>query len=174
MKVKVKKLVSNAVTPSYAKNGDMGMDIVATSVEYDHSIDCYVYHTGLSFEVPEGYGMLIFPRSSNRKRDCYLPNSVGVLDSGYRGELLFCFKDRNSLYMKTAIKGILALAAETSVEKAMDTVENECINLKYAPYEVGDKIGQIIIIPYPQITFEESDTLSDSDRGKGGFGSTGK
>lgn len=82
MIVKIKKLNDNAKIPQYAHPGvDMGMDIVATSIEYKEDIDCYVYHTGLAFEVPEGYGMLIFPRSSNRKTDAYLSNSVGVLDS---------------------------------------------------------------------------------------------
>jgi dUTP pyrophosphatase len=41
-------------------------------------------------------------------------------------------------------------------------------------YEVGDRIGQIMIIPHPNITLIESDDLSDSERGDGGIGSTGK
>lgn len=79
--VKIKKLVDNAVIPSYAHPGDAGMDITCTSIEYDDNNDCIMYHTGLAFEVPKGYVMLIFPRSSNRKTNFYLTNSVGVLDS---------------------------------------------------------------------------------------------
>lgn len=82
MKLKVKKLSKDAVIPTYAHLGtDMGMDITATSVEYDAILDRFIYHTGLAFEVPKGYGMLIFPRSSNSKTEAYLTNSVGILDS---------------------------------------------------------------------------------------------
>ena len=147
MNIKIKKLNDNAVIPSYAKNGDMGMDVTAISIEYDKKIDCYIYHTGLAFEIPEGYGMLIFPRSSNRKTNYYLANSVGVLDSGYRGELLICFKNRDSI---------------------MCTFEST------PPYLVGDRVAQIMILPYPKIEFIESEELSDSERKDGGFGSTNK
>lgn len=143
MKVKIKKLNENAVIPQYAHPGvDMGMDITATSVEFDYKNQCFVYHTGLAFEVPEGYGMLIFPRSSNRKTEAYLANHVGILDSSYRGELMLMYKNRD---------------ADNHVQ----------------PYNIGDRIGQIVIIPYPQIEFEEVDELSKTERGEGGFGSTG-
>ncbi|MFH1521623.1 MAG: dUTP diphosphatase [archaeon] len=90
IKIKVKKLKENAVVPKYAHEGDAGMDVVAISKRVT---DKFVeYGTGLSFEVPEGYVMLIFPRSSVSKKDLVLANSVGVLDSGYRGELLIRFR----------------------------------------------------------------------------------
>lgn len=144
--VKIKKLVDNAVIPSYAHPGDAGMDITATSVEYDSKNDCFMYHTGLAFEVPKGYVMLIFPRSSNRKTNYYLTNHVGVLDSGYRGELMMAYKCRDREHYDRTIP----------------------------PYAVGDRIGQIMILPYPLIRFIESDELSETERGTGGFGSTGK
>lgn len=80
MLVNIKKLVPEAVIPTYAKEGDAGMDLVATSV--DHSNEHYIeYGTGLAVEIPEGYVGLIFPRSSNSKKDLQLCNSVGVIDS---------------------------------------------------------------------------------------------
>ena len=142
MKVKIKRLDSNAKIPTYANPGDAGMDIYATSMKFTE--DYIEYGTGLSFEVPEGYVMLIFPRSSISNKDLVLTNSVGVLDSGYRGELRFRFK-------KLKEPGKLRM------------------NL----YNPGDKIGQIMIIPYPTIEFEEVESLSDSVRGVGGFGSSG-
>lgn len=191
LKVKIKKLVETAVIPTYAKHGDMGMDLTATSVEYDKEKDCFVYHTGLAFEVPEGYGMLIFPRSSNRKTDSYMTNHVGILDSGYRGELLICFKNRDSrgtLLNRYRTDCFMEAVANNNKQeitayayKAI-TVSNAIINndvelnkfiMKFAPYKVGDRIAQIVIIPYPKITFEEADELSDSERGTGGHGSTG-
>lgn len=142
MNIKIKKLVPNAVIPTYAHVGDAGMDVTAVSVDYDRKNQCYMYHTGLAFEVPTGHVMLIFPRSSNRKTEYYLTNSVGVLDSGYRGELMLAFKARD--YGNTEM-----------------------------PYKVGERIGQIMILPYPSIMFTEVDELSNTERGEGGFGSTG-
>lgn len=142
MKVKIKRLDSNAKIPTYANPGDAGMDIYATSMKFTE--DYIEYGTGLSFEVPEGYVMLIFPRSSISNKDLVLTNSVGVLDSGYRGELRFRFKKLK-----------------------------EPGKLRMDLYNPGDKIGQIMIIPYPTIEFEEVESLSDSVRGVGGFGSSG-
>ena len=145
MKVNVKKLDSNAVLPTYAKHGDAGMDLTATSKSYDeHGNVCY--GTSLAFEIPAGYVGLLFPRSSNTKKDLILGNSVGVIDSGYRGEVVFKFRP--------------VMPLERDIE--------------FGPreYNLGDRIGQIIILPYPQIEFNLVDELSTTDRGVGGFGST--
>ncbi len=147
MKVNVKKLDSNAVLPTYAKHGDAGMDLTATSKSYDEHGNV-VYGTSLAFEIPAGYVGLLFPRSSNTKKDLILGNSVGVIDSGYRGEVVFKFK--------------------SAVNNDHDYVYG------LEEYNVGDRIGQIIIMPYPQIEFNLSDELSTTDRGTGGFGSTDK
>jgi len=143
MIVKIKKLNENAVIPSYAKNGDAGMDLVATSIisETDTQI---TFGIGLALEIPFGFVGLIFPRSSVRKTRLMLSNCVGVVDSGYRGELQATFNKVN----------------QNSI------ADND--------YKVGDRIAQIMIIPYPPIEFEEADELSDTERGEGGFGSTGK
>lgn len=81
MEVKIKKLHENAVIPAYAKPGDAGLDLIAVSYNYNQSIDCHVYGTGIAVEIPEGYVGLIYPRSSNRKTDAYMCNHVGVIDS---------------------------------------------------------------------------------------------
>jgi dUTP pyrophosphatase len=141
MKVKIKKLNENAVIPSYAKDGDAGMDLVATRIISNTTFDVS-YGTDLAMEIPNGFVGLVFPRSSIRKYELALSNSVGVIDSGYRGELQATFKKTN---------GLDSLA-----------------------YKVGDRIAQIIIIPYPPIEFDEVAELSDTERGEGGFGSTGK
>ncbi|HEY5235416.1 MAG TPA: hypothetical protein VIJ14_04485, partial [Rhabdochlamydiaceae bacterium] len=98
MKVKFKKLSEDAILPSYAKPGDAGMDITATSDgifnrSEEGDLWYYVeYKTSLSVEIPEGYIGLIFPRSSISKSALVLANSIGVIDSGYRGEIGFRFK----------------------------------------------------------------------------------
>ena len=157
MKVNVKKLDSNAVLPTYAKHGDAGMDLTATSKSYDEHGNV-VYGTSLAFEIPAGYVGLLFPRSSNTKKDLILGNSVGVIDSGYRGEVVFKFKP-----------SIEFVAHEFAVNQ-------KCGNMPHIhdEYEIGDRIGQIIIMPYPQIEFNLVDELSETDRGVGGFGSTDK
>ena len=137
VQIKIKKLNPEAVIPKYAHSGDAGMDVYAvTKKETEKFIE---YSTGLAFEIPEQYVMLIFPRSSITNKDLMLKNSVGVLDSTYRGELILRFNKFGN--------------------------EN---------YEIKEKIGQIIIIPYPNIEFEEVNELSETARGDGGFGSTGK
>lgn len=142
MDVKIKKLDKKAVLPKYANVGDAGMDLTATSKWYDDDNNV-CYGTGIAMEIPKGYVGLVFPRSSNAKQDLILSNGVGVIDSGYRGEIMFKFK----------------LVEDRHLAK---------------DYNVGDRVGQIIIIPYPKIEFVEVSELSETDRGNGGYGSSGK
>jgi dUTP pyrophosphatase len=144
MKVNIKKVHPNAVIPSYAKSGDAGMDLVATSI-IGETLGSITYGLGIALEIPEGFVGLVFPRSSIRKTNLQLSNSVGVIDSGYRGELQATFNK---------VQGI-------------DNVERE-------NYKIGDRVCQIIIIPFPPIELNEVNELSNTERGEGGFGSTGK
>ena len=137
MKVRIKRLHPDAVIPSYAKAGDAGMDLTAVSAK--RAWDIVTYKTGLAIEIPEGYVGLLFPRSSVYKTSMALSNCVGVIDSGYRGEIMLKFRSITS---------------------------DNC-------YKVGDRIGQLIIMPYPQVELEEVEDLSSTDRGSGGYGSTG-
>jgi len=85
MKLKIKKLKEEASIPFYAKEGDAGMDLTALTVVRNSKY--FEYGTGLAFEIPKGYVGLVFPRSSISNTDHFLRNSVGVIDSGYRGEV---------------------------------------------------------------------------------------
>ena len=147
MKVKIKKLNEGAIVPSYSKQGDAGMDLTAISISKDN-VGNITYHTGLAIEIPEGYVGLLFPRSSISKKQQFLTNSVGVIDSGYRGEIMAKFKPVMGTY-----------------DTILDLFESN-------EYQVGDRIAQLIILPYPQIEFEEVEELSETERGYGGFGST--
>lgn len=140
MKVKVKKLHPNAIIPNYAREGDAGMDLTITTIEAENGIDI-TYGFGIAIQIPEDHVGLIFPRSSIRKKDILLSNSVGVIDSGYRGEIQATFKKTDGF----------------NSDK----------------YRVGDRAAQIIILPIPYIEYCEVDELSTTDRGIGGFGSTG-
>lgn len=141
MNINIERLHVDAVIPVYAKDGDAGLDLTAVSKkivdEKDHG---YIsYGTGLAMEIPKGFVGLIFPRSSISKTGLLLANAVGVVDSGYRGEIECRFK---------------------FISGAKD-------------YAVGDKVAQLIVIPIPSVDFTLVEKLSDSDRGTGGFGSTG-
>jgi dUTP pyrophosphatase len=141
--VKIKRLKPNAVIPTYAKDGDAGMDLVATSVISETHTQI-TYGLGIALEIPNGFVGLVFPRSSIRKTRLQLSNSVGVIDSGYRGEL------------------------QATFNKIITTIENQKND-----YKVGDRVAQIMIIPHPSIDFQEVEYLSNTQRGEGGFGSTG-
>ena len=158
MKVNIKKLHPDAVIPAYAKTGDAGMDLTAVSVTHD-DFGNICYGTGLAFEIPEGYVGLVLPRSSNCKKDIILTNCVGVIDSGYRGEVSFKFKP--------LINHVEKVYVDDGEFLVMPTYNN-------STYKVGDRIGQIIIMPYPQIEFEEVEELSETERGTQGYGSSGE
>jgi dUTP pyrophosphatase len=85
MKIKFKKLNERASIPFYAKDGDAGMDLISTKLTRTGRY--YEYGTDLAMQIPSGYAGLLFPRSSISNTDHYLRNSVGVIDSGYRGEI---------------------------------------------------------------------------------------
>jgi dUTP pyrophosphatase len=174
MKVKIKRLHENAVIPKYAIEGDAGMDLTATEVFYEEDTDTITYKTGIALEIPEGHVGLIFPRSSISKKDILLSNSVGVIDSLYRGEIMFKFKvlaEYWEIENEKSFKQDLELGQFNFYNSAENEEFNFCNSIK--TYAVGDRIGQIIIIPYPKIEFEEVEDLSTTERGTGGYGSTG-
>jgi len=139
IEIKFKKLCAEAVMPTKAHQSDAGADLTATSKKWDDEKQCWIYGTGIATEIPEGYVGLVFPRSSIRKYGLALANSIGVIDSGYRGEIMCSFKPTGSC----------------------------------PTYNVGDKVAQMIIMPYPVVNYVEVTELSDSERGEGGHGSTG-
>jgi len=87
LKVRFKKLVKHAFVPEYAKPGDAGLDLVAIDSYKNHDYKYIEYGTGLAVKIPEGYVGLLYPRSSISKTSHTLANSVGVIDSGYTGEI---------------------------------------------------------------------------------------
>lgn len=184
IEIKIKKMSENAVIPKYAIDGDVGMDLTAIDVEYDEEKDMYIYHTGISIESPKHYGVLIFPRSSNRNTDAYICNHVPVIDTAvYRGEIMICFKNRDSLNQIALKEEMDELLTSLQVYRDPSDAVDEAYKayykakedpMKYAPYKVGDRICQMMLIPYPNVLFKETNELSKTERGEKGFGSTGK
>ena len=153
MKVHIKKLEPSAVIPTKARTGDAGLDLVATSVT---ETDMYIeYGTGLAISVPENHGGFILPRSSISKYDLLLCNSVGLIDPNYSGEIKLRFK-------------------KTAQETGSFTIgQYELPGHKATVYKIGDRIGQLLILPVPEIEFEEVEELEQTNRGENGFGSSG-
>lgn len=162
MEVKIKKLHPEAVIPSYSKEGDAGLDLTAVDLTVNQDEGTCTYHIGLAVEIPEGYVGYIFPRSSISKMGCRLSNCVGVIDSGYRGELM--------VKMDVAPIVIVELVADNIENLEFENSNFEAPN----PYKKGDRVAQLVIMPYPKVQFVEVEELDSTDRGEGGFGSTGK
>ena len=139
MKVKIKMLYPDAIPPKYAHPGDACADVYSFSVTADQN-DNIVIGLGFAIEIPDGHVGLLFPRSSIAKTSHSFRNSVGVIDSGYRGELMIKLSSQFG-------KG---------------------------SYTINERVGQLMILPYPKVDFEQVDKLSNTARGTGGFGSTGK
>lgn len=193
MKVKIKKLNENAVIPTKAHPTDAGFDLVATSRVFDKEGNV-TYGTGLAFEIPEGYAGLLFPRSSISKKDLMLSNGVGVIDSHFRGEVMAKFKPALVVANRPECGGIGEVDGELTEEDYHGSDETEWDTQEvtfhgrdesypdnfggevYPPrmYEVGDRIAQLVIMPVPGFEFEEAEELSATDRGTGGYGSTGR
>jgi len=147
MKILFKKLVQEAQKPKFGKPGDAGADLTATSQtihddDYYHTI---VYGTGIAVEIPEGMVGLVFPRSSIRDKNLIMSNSVGVIDSGYRGEIMVTFN-------------VIDPKLEMNVPNR---------------YDVGDRIAQLVIMPVPLVQYTEVEELSETERNTSGHGSTG-
>lgn len=127
--------------PAYAHEGDAGMDIRASESAIIHKGEYKVVHTGLHIECPEGHVAYVMPRSGLAvKNGITVLNAPGVVDSGYRGEIVV-----------------------------------PLINLGRETFEVspGDRIAQLIISPYTKVKPYNVTSLSDSERGSDGLGSTG-
>lgn len=163
MEVKIKRIHPDAVIPKYSKPGDAGMDLVATGILLKD--DIITYYTGLQVEIPEGYVGLIVPRSSIYKQDLMLANHIGIIDSGYRGEILCKFR-LTALCMEHVSNNRYLIR---DYELDLETGSYKNIHT----YKIGDRVAQLIIIPYPLIEFKEVDVLKESNRGTGGFGHTG-
>ncbi len=143
MELKFKKLREDAVLPSYAHDGDAGLDLsnIGFTQEFDRSGKMVlVYHTGLAVEIPEGHVGLIFCRSSIAEKSLNMTNCVGVIDHGYTGEVTVKFKITTD---------------------ALPTI-----------YKEGEKIAQLIVLPYPKMEPTFVEDIVAGERGENGYGST--
>ena len=149
--LKVKKLHPDAVVPKLATPGAACFDLHAIDVSHQVLLPGRPtkVRTGLAFEVPPGYALMVYSRSGHGfKSNTRLSNCVGVIDSDYRGEVMV------SLYRDDSVNDHFSAASAMKIHS-------------------GDRVAQAMLIPVPAVAFEEVNVLSSTDRGTGGFGSTG-
>lgn len=188
--------------PTYGKEGDACMDMYPIYCEWDRNKDRWIYHTGLAFAIGNDTGyttilekqelpneMELRPRSNLTKSDFYVPNAPGTLDWGYRGELIMVFKNRTSADLLQGISTIITAIDKLAMrcgangeikqytQFARKQLNDVLVSVNTPPYKCDgiDRCAQLIIRGAERIQWEEVKTieeLGDSERGKGGFGST--
>lgn len=172
------------ILPTYGKEGDSCMDIYPIYCERDTDRDRIIYHTGLAFnvggtkDVPNE--MEIRPRSNLTKSNWYIPNAPATLDFGYRGELLVIMKNRTSIKVLKLFKCIRTdVPLKNNTRQVFDAIYSELYkDINNIPYQCNgeDRCCQLKINESVRVEWDEVnsvDELGASERGAGGFGSTG-
>ncbi|MGI0534970.1 dUTP diphosphatase [Bacillus pfraonensis] len=157
LRVKIKRLNESVEIPKYAREFDAGFDLVAAEDVIINPGETKVIPTGLAFEIPPGYELQVRPRSGI-SRKTFLRVVLGTVDSGFRGEV-------GVIVSNTSYLG-------NSITLGINDEHGICASVKYE-IKKGDRIAQGVIAPVETAHFVEVDKLSESERGKGGFGSTG-
>lgn len=152
MFIKIKKLHPDAVIPTYGTDGAGAFDIYTVEDGTLHPGGNLVLSTGLAVEIPPGFALMIYSRSGHGfNNNIKLANATGIVDSDFRGKILIKLEMFYDEHYKSSS---IVVPPSYSVKK-------------------GDRIAQGIILPVPRIQFIETETLSETERGTGGFGSTG-
>lgn len=151
IQVKIKLTHHNAKLPTKGSEHAGAWDVYAADIKRIRR-DWFEVDLGFSLEFSDRFRVMLQPRSSITKTDLVQQNAPGIGDSDYRGSYKFIFK-------------VLP-----------DEVNKLTGALRYCsfPYSIGDRVGQIYLEEIMPISFEQVDELSDTERGEGGFGSTGK
>nr|WGD61859.1 deoxyuridine 5'-triphosphate nucleotidohydrolase [Bacillus subtilis]WGD72261.1 deoxyuridine 5'-triphosphate nucleotidohydrolase [Bacillus subtilis]WGD74955.1 deoxyuridine 5'-triphosphate nucleotidohydrolase [Bacillus subtilis] len=170
MNVNIKRLSPDAQTPTYAHATDAGFDLVAAADVIIEPGATACVPTGLAFEIPEGYEMQIRPRSGITLKT-KLRVRLGTVDAGYRGEVGVIVDNINR---DTDVEEDFLIDISDNIVSAHDYL-GAWDNFDRGSYIIrkGDRLAQAVIKPVEQAVFTEVDALGDSDRGAGGFGSSG-
>ena len=148
MKIGFKKVHPDAKLPSYAHEGDAGMDVYAVEDVVLQPFQATLVSTGLVADIPIGYEIQVRPRSGLATKGVTVWNSPGTVDSGYRGEI-----------------GIIMMYV---------TPFNDETKIRYFDIKKGDRIAQLVVAPVTPCEVVEVSAVGETDRGEGGFGSTGR
>ena len=144
MKILFRKLHPEAQVPQYQTSGSAGLDLHA---RISHEI---YLQPGVRFTCPTGVAI--------------------ELPEGFEAQV----RPRSGLAIKHGVTLVNGIGCVDSDYRGEIMFKFRALKLFPKEYLIGDRIGQIIILPYPAVQFIESDELSSTERGEGGFGSTGK
>nr|WP_181349482.1 deoxyuridine 5'-triphosphate nucleotidohydrolase [Thalassobacillus sp. CUG 92003] len=168
-RVKIRKLHPDAIIPTYAHEGDAGADLYAVEDTVIEPGDTAVIKTGISVELPAGYEWQIRPRSGiSARTKLRVANAPGTVDFGFKGEVGVIMDNVAQDHDFPTTEDIVLYTDGISSRMAKDD-EVDC------SYHIrkGERIAQAILAPVASATFVEVDTLDESDRGEGGYGSSG-
>ncbi len=144
MKIKIKKIHPDAKLPIYSTVGSACFDFFCIEDAVLYKDRAKIIRTGIQVEIPEKHVLMLFSRSGHGfKNNIRLSNCVGIIDSDFRSEIM-----------------IKLIQDENMTAESFNVIS-------------GDRIAQGLILPYPEISFEIVDELTNTERGEGGFGSTG-
>lgn len=184
MKLKIKKLRPNTPTPTRSHESDTGLDLYAVEIE-KVTEDVYMFKTGIAVEPSQGYYCEVVPRSGIYKTRWIQANGIGVIDAGYRGEIMVPM--RFSYPVIIGNDNVKWVSSEESTQRArplwqspihrmvdgpdgtfaQDIKENEIENI------TGTRFAQLVLRKLELCQVELVGELSQSARGTSGFGSTG-
>lgn len=164
--VKFKRLSPDAVLPTYATAGSAAFDLYSAADVIIEPGETAKIPLGFAVEIPQGYAMFIVPRSGiSLKTKLRIPNAPAVIDSDYRGEVAMMFENTNE-----------DNEWENCARQIDNTLAHDTLNtVRAGTYLIrkGDRIAQAFVLPVPAVEFIEVDTLDETERGDGGFGSSG-
>lgn len=150
MKIKIKLLRENSKLPIKGSKQAACYDVFASEITKEHNL--VDIKLGFSTEIPKGYKGIIVPRSNFTQKGWVMENSPAQIDSDYRGEWMIKFE---------------------AIPINIDKYQFNWLEYQIFPYEVGDRVAQIFIEKVNDFEFEEVESLENTERGTGGFGSTG-
>ena len=186
IKLKIKKMHPDAKIPSLSHDDDAGYDITVIddgTIELEeiesemmkglfgaNARKCFrvkyiEYRTGLAIEPPPGYHIEIVARSSVSKYDIILANCLAIGDGGYRNEYKLRFR-----ILPLDVKMQMQTTKEEAIKEALDYIHNNDIKI----FKKGERAAQILLRKTEHLPIQEVEELTDTERGLGGFGSTGK
>lgn len=165
MKLKVKKLGENAILPTRGSSSAAGWDLYSAESVDIKSGETTMIHTGIAIEIPEGYFGAIYARSGLATKQGLRPaNCVGVIDSDYRGEIIVALHSDATDFAIVQEQNLISLRVTAKIVADPQSAKH---------VEMGERVAQLVIQKYEDIELEEVDELDSTERGEGGFGSTG-
>lgn len=175
--VNVKKLVADAIIPTYGSEDAACFDLYAIEDMFIFPQQTVAVGTGLSFEVSKGYEMQIRPRSGiSLKTPLRMANSPGTVDADYRGEVKVLLWNSSQMF---GLGETYAFGLDGKTKRHTSTPERQKLGFKHGlPMNTvfvgkGERIAQAIIKKIEKTEFVVVEDVSETIRGEGGFGHTG-